>query len=282
MHSPDLEVYGQDHSPWVQAVLLGLYEKDVAHALRTVPPFSVFTKWGVMMPAASVNGEPWQLESADILQRVGFEPMSSEDTRAIYHAWQGVLHRPDSALRFFNGFSLAGDPGRTLARRLRNNFLRSFATLYFYLLIRFRVLTNKPPDPDNFGDQFLYWEEKLRQTEGPFLAGEFPNTPDMMLFGIIQCHCSIPVPPVEALQKDPRLTQVRAWISAMHVRFSEYQHLYSGVYFEPYTSPPVPANGLERAAFWVGSALMIVAFPITVPLIAFFVARVHQSPSNPI
>lgn len=233
-----------------------------------------------MMPAASVDGKPWQLESADILQCVDFEPISSEDLRAIYEAWQGVLHRPDSALRFFNGFSLAGDPNTSLLLRMRNNFLRSFATLYFYLLIRFRVLTTKPPDPDNFGDQFLYWEEKLEQSKGLFLGGKAPNTSDMMLFGIIQCHCSIPVPPVEALQRDPRLVRVRAWIAAMQERFSTYRHLYSGGFFEPYSPPPVPANLLERTAFWLGSAFMIVSFPITVPLIAFFVSRVQRPQSE--
>ena len=70
---PHVDVYGQDHSPWVQTVLLGLHERGVSQTLTTVPPFSVFRKWGVMMPAASVDGKPWQLESAEILQQVGYQ-----------------------------------------------------------------------------------------------------------------------------------------------------------------------------------------------------------------
>ena len=107
---PHLDVYGQDHSPWVQAVLLGLYEKRISHTLTTVPPGSVFRKWGIMMPAASIDGGTWQLESAEILQRVGYEPVSPEDMREVYSAWQGVLHRPDRAPRFWNAFSLCRDP----------------------------------------------------------------------------------------------------------------------------------------------------------------------------
>ena len=37
--------------------------------LTTVPPWSVFCKSGIMMPAASVDGGPWRLESAEISAR---------------------------------------------------------------------------------------------------------------------------------------------------------------------------------------------------------------------
>jgi len=159
-----IDVYGQDHSPWVQAVLLGLYERGTSHSLTTVPPLSVFRKWGVMMPAASVDGAPWQLESAEILQQVGYQPISSEDLLAIYDAWQGVTHRADHVLRFFHAFSLARDPHPSLLPRLRNHFLRSFAVLYFYLLIRGLVLSRTQQDPENFADQFLPWERRLEKT----------------------------------------------------------------------------------------------------------------------
>lgn len=273
---PNLELYGQDHSPWVQAVLLGVHDKSISHTLRTAPPLAVFAKWGVIMPAASVDGEPWQLESTDILQRIGYGTVSVEDLHAVNGAWRGVLHRPDSAFRFFHGFSLAGDSNTSSMLRLRNNFLRSFATLYFFLLIRFSVLIAKNPDPENFGDQFLFWEEKLTHGDGAFLGGASPDTIDFLLFGIIQCHCSIPVPPIQALQQDPRLIRVRGWIAAMQERFSDYEHLYSGVYFEPHSPPPVPASVFERTIFWLGSAVMILSFPVTVPLIAFLVLRVQK------
>jgi hypothetical protein len=103
-----------------------------------------------------------------------------------------------------------------------------------------------------------------------------PDTLDMMLFGIIQCHCSIPVPPIPALQNDPRLTRLRSWIRAMQERLAGYDHLYSGVYFEPYSPAPVRSTRLERAAFWLGSMSMLMAFPITIPLILFFTIRIRR------
>jgi glutathione S-transferase len=192
---PHLDVYGQDHSPWVQAVLLGLYEKRVSYTITTLPPLSLFRKSGIMMPAASIDGGRWQLQSHEILQQVGYDAVSPEDMGAIYAAWGGVAHRVDSAPRFWNEFSFICDPHPSLLPRLRNHFLRSFAVLYFYLLINFMVLTRRQGDPESFADQFRYWEQKLGESKGDYLGGEEPGILDVMLFGIIQCHCSIPVPP---------------------------------------------------------------------------------------
>ena len=62
-----VRVYGGDHSPWVQALLLGLHERGISHTLLTIPPLSVFLNSGVLMPAASLDGGPWRLGSGAIL-----------------------------------------------------------------------------------------------------------------------------------------------------------------------------------------------------------------------
>ena len=266
-------VYGVDHSPWVQAVLLGLHDAGIKHTLTTVPPREIFLKSGVRMPAASFDGGPWQLESADILERLGYGPVTAGEKKRLSLAWQGVMHRPDSAALFWGGFSLAGDRSPSRIRRLWHNFLRSFVALYMFLLIRTLVLLNRPPDPADFGDQFLPFEERLEKSDGPFLGGGQPDTLDFLLFGIIQCHCSIYVPPVTALQTDPRLARTRAWIAAMHERFRHFGHLYSGLHFAPHAPPPAVTSGADRIAFWLGAILMLVLFPITVPLVAFLAIR---------
>jgi glutathione S-transferase len=272
-----IEVYGVDHSPWVQAVLLGLHEAGLSHSLTSLPPLETFLRSGVTMPAASIDGRPWQLESADILRELGFEAVSDEQSRLIRRAWQGVMHRADSAALFWGGFSLRGDADPSALRRLARNFLRSFVTLYFFLLIRSVVRFARPRDPDDFGDQFLPFEDMLETSGAPYLCGAEPNTLDFLLFGIIQCHCSIYVPPVAALQADPRLSGLRAWIGRMQARFEGYEHLYSGVYFAPHSPPPPAARPVDRAAFWLGGVFMVCLFPITVPLIAFLALRNRRS-----
>ena len=275
MHHVD--VYGADHSPWVQAVLLGLHHAGIPHSLTSVPPLETFRTSGVMMPAASIDAGPWQLESADILRTIGFSSITDEQMKLVRGAWRGVLHRADSAALFWGGFSLLGDRNASVARGLINNFLRSFVTLYFYLLIRSAVRFARPEEPENFGDQFLPFEEMLAESGKPYLAGDEPDTLDFLLFGIIQCHCSIYVPPVAALQSDPRLEKVRRWIAAMQERFANYDHLYSGAYFAPHSRRPAWAPPLERTMFWLGGAFMIAAFPITVPLIALLAFRNRRS-----
>ena len=49
------------------AVLLALYDKELDYDLSVRPPYDVFKKWGVYMPAVSLNEEPWEIESTEIL-----------------------------------------------------------------------------------------------------------------------------------------------------------------------------------------------------------------------
>ncbi|MCR9278679.1 MAG: hypothetical protein NXH85_11960 [Pseudomonadaceae bacterium] len=40
----NVKVYGGDHSPWVNAVLLALYDKGIEHSSSQIPPITVFRK----------------------------------------------------------------------------------------------------------------------------------------------------------------------------------------------------------------------------------------------
>jgi hypothetical protein len=271
-----VEVYGQDHSPWVQAVLLGLHEKSIPHTVRTAPPLRLFLRSGVMMPAARIGRDSWRLNSDEILEELGFAAVSPEDMRALNGAWRGVGHRIDQPTRFWHRFSWVRDSSPTLLARLRNHFFRSFAVLYLFLLIRVFVPRGANADPEDFANPFRVWEEKLEQGGSAFLGGADPGSLDLLLFGIIQCHCSIPVPPIDALVRSPQLPRLRAWIGAMHERFVDYPHLYSGVYLAPHSAPPLPAPLSERGAFWLGAAAMLIAFPVTVPLVFFYALRIRR------
>jgi hypothetical protein len=269
----EIRLYGNNHSPWVQAVMMGLHQKQLDYSRTSAPPIHVFLAWGCMMPAASFNGASWELESNNILLRLGFSEVSDGDMRTVRHGWQGVLHRTDFWTRFWGEFSLASDPNPSLPRRLINNFLRSFTILYFFLLIRVTVFVRRPEEPESYGDQFIEWEERFAKMKGPFLGGDEPDSLDLLFFGIIQCHCSIPVPPILALQSDPRLTRTRHWISEMQKYFEDYPSLYSGVYFEPHSASPDCATPLDQLAFWSGSVFMVAFFWFTVPLVGVLAYR---------
>ena len=202
--------------------------------------------------------------------------VSMEDLAAIYRAWGGVEHRVDSGIRFWRQFSFIRDPHPSPLVRLHNHFLRSFATFYFFLILNVMKRISRQPDRESVSDQFVYWEEKLASSEGDYLGGRVPDIADMLLFGIIQCHCSILVPPIRVLQEDPELARMRAWLSTMQERFADYPHLYSGAYFEPRSAAPLRSTPLEQAAFWFGAAITWTAFPLTIPLVVFLVGRVQR------
>ena len=271
-----VELYGQDHSPWVQAVLLGLHEKKIAYTLTTAPPLPVIFKWGVLMPAARLDGAPWRIESSDLLQAMGFDATTPEEMAAIRKAWLGVAWRARHPRRFFAAASRINDPNPSPVRRVARQFVRAFVVVYFFLLLRFVRAAGLQPDPDDFADQFLYWERRLADAGSAFLGGSRPNACDLFLFGMVQCHCSMPSPPLPVLQNDPRLGLTRAWIGAMHRHFAGYPHCYSGSDFEPHLPAPQPAAPGERAAFWAGFGLTILLTPVTVPAMVLLALRVPR------
>ena len=96
---PDfVSLYGFDHSPWVQAVLVALHEAKIPYDLTTLPTPKLFFSSGIMMPAAKLNGSEWRLDSEKIIHELGYEAITDENLRLVYDAWVGVLHRPDSIL----------------------------------------------------------------------------------------------------------------------------------------------------------------------------------------
>ena len=272
----NVKVYGFNHSPWVQAVLLALHDKKIEHTLYRSPPLEIFKKWGVYMPAVSINDEAWETESSEIMVKIGLKPISSNDLKAIQDTWLGVQYRPNNPMRFFSAFSKAGDTSSSFMLRSANNFILSFIASYMFLLINFVKFKLKPKDPKSFGDQFIFWEEKLKTSKKKFIDGEEPGMRDMLLFGVIQCHSSIPVPPLFSLENDERLASIRNWIGIMQKRFEDYPHLYSGKFFEPNKSPPKSTDIFQQLIFFLGVFSILLAGPVTIPFMIFLMQRVPR------
>ena len=252
---------------------MGLTEKGIDWTLRSTPPIATFFKWGVLMPTMSIDGGPWRKQSSELLVAIGFEPLSEQDQSAIQAAWQGVIYRPQNLRRFLHSFAEAGDLSTSPLVRSLRNMARGFIALYMMTLITIVRLLGKVTDPDDWGSQFLYWEDKLAESEGPFIDGSLPGSRDLLLFGMVQCHSSIPVPPLEALRNDSRLDGLRQWIGVMQGRYEKVGHLYSGQFFEPYAPPPKVATGLQQMLFYLGFACVVVCLPITLPFVLIFIMR---------
>ena len=272
-----IKVYGFTHSPWVQAVLLALHDQRIEYDLLLRPPYEVFKKWGVYMPAISIDDGPWEIESTEILVKLGYKPILVEEINAANSAWQGVLHRTDNPFNFFLAFSRGGQISKSFVNNVVNNFLLSFVAFYMFILINIGKVRLKQKEPKNFGDQFLYWENLIDSSDGPFIDGNKPGSKDMVMFGMVQCHSSIPVPALDALINDQRLNNIRKWINNMQDYFREYPYLYSAKFFDSGVSEAGSTNLFQIMVFFFGVLIMFLAFPITIPLVLILMGRVEQS-----
>ena len=272
-----VKVYGFTHSPWVQAVLLALCDKELEYELYVRPPYEVFKKWGVYMPAVSLDDGPWEIESTEILTKLGYKPILDDELKAANNAWQGVLHRTDNPFRFFLHFARGGQISRSLVNNTISNFLLSFVAFYMFMLINIGKWRLKQKEPENFGDQFMYWENVLDSSEGPFMDGMKPGSKDLVMFGIIQCHASIPVPALNSLLNDQRLISLRKWVNTMQNYFKEYPHLYTAKFFKSDIPEANSANLFQIVSFFFGLIVIVLAFPITIPLVLILMSRVEKN-----
>ena len=271
-----VRVYGNDHSPWVQAVLLGLHDQGIDHTLVTVPPLSVFLRSGVLMPAARVDDGPWLLDSGRILAELGYAEVGEPERRALTRTFMtGALDRTARPWEFWHRFSWARDGHPRAIRRHWNHFWRAFSIFYFFTLITTARRTRSAPSRDEIGELFAGWRQRLR-ADAPFFGGDAPGTVDLQLFGLVQMYASIPGPCLSVLREDPKLDRMREWIGAMQSRFSSHGHAYAAPYFEPKLAEIRRTTGLERLFFWSGAALMWVAFPLSLPVVAFFARRIRS------
>jgi hypothetical protein len=271
------KVYGFTHSPWVQAVLMALYDKELEYDLHIRPPYDVFKKWGVYMPAVSLDDGPWEIESTQILAKLDYKPILTDELKAANNAWQGVLHRTDNPFEFFLHFARGGQISKSFVSNTVSNFLLSFVAFYMFMLINIGKWRLNQKEPENFGDQFMYWENILDSSEGPFMDGIKPGSKDLVMFGIIQCHASIPVPALNSLLNDQRLIKLRKWVNIMQNYFKEYPYLYTAKFFKSDIPEANSANLFQIVSFFFGLTVMVLAFPITIPLVLILMSRVEKN-----
>ena len=109
------------------------------------------------------------------------------------------------------------------------------------------------------------------------MDGMKPGSKDLVMFGIIQCHASIPVPALNSLLNDLRLPNLRKWVNTMQKQFRGYPHLYTAKFFKCDIPEADSTNLFQIISFFFGLILMVLAFPITVPLVLILMSRVEKN-----
>ncbi len=271
-----VQVCGNDHSPWVQAVLLGLREKGIRHTLVTVPPPSVIANSGVVMPVAQIDDGPWLLDSERILVALGFSKVEAAERRAMQSVFlSDAMRRTEGRWEFWRRFSFSRDGHPSAVRRMWNHFWRTFPVFYFFLLITFGSRGRSRPTEEQLVEEFRFFQDRLAG-DAAFLGGAAPDTVDLQLFGQIQMFASIPGPSLRVLREHPELARLRGWIGAMQERFRDHPRLYSAPWFEPRLPEIEPARALERCFYWAGAVAMWIALPISLLAVVYYATRVRK------
>ena len=109
------------------------------------------------------------------------------------------------------------------------------------------------------------------------MDGIKPGSKDLVMFGIIQCHASIPVPALNSLLNDQRLIKLRKWVNIMQNYFKEYPYLHTAKFFKSDIPEANSANLFQIISFFSGLMVMVLAFPITIPLVLILMSRVEKN-----
>ena len=272
-----ITVYGTDHSPWVQAALLGIHERGLPHEVLAVPPCDLALRTGVRMPVVRFDAETsWRYDSGDILAFLGFTPTSEAERRALTRLFfASARERVDSIGRFFERFSRVRVDARSAPGRLLLHFARAAIPFYFCTVILMARRRTTATDDAGFVERYRYFEDRLADGS-PYLAGEVPGVADLQLFGLVQMLVSIPGRALVVFERAPELKHLRAWAERMQARFADYPHLYTGALLEPHAAGPTESGALDRVSFWCGLATVVALFPISLATVLFYVARVRR------
>jgi glutathione S-transferase len=276
MRPAHVTVYGNDHSPWVQAVLLGLHEAGIPWTLVAAPPPGLLFDSGVLMPAVRFDDGPWRYDSGRVLAALGYGAVDEAPARALSNLFfRAALTRVEERWAFWHRFSFSrdGDPDRW--RRAWHNVGRALPVFYFFVLISLGRLRAPASDAEAFAAAFAKLQRELPEN-APFFGGSAPDTLDFQLFGLVQMLETMPRLPLDVLCHHPTLDPLRPWVGAMQARFADYDRLYTAQHFEPRSPARPVASAFERTLFWCGAAGCWLAAPVTVPLVLLYSRRVRR------
>ena len=251
---PHIHVYGTDHSPWVQAVMLTLELKGLEYSMTSSPGPRTMKAGGKSDQAESEftmpalwHGETCLYESLEIIrfldERYPDPPLFAgvEPAEASAH-WQQFRNMFDYPLmrtagfrnlRFWYEWSLMEDEHPSLFARVASTLGRPFVTLWMFTII---TMARRQIGADNIVAKMLplrtlpalkHFERLLDESGGPFLLGDQMSYLDIGLLGQFQCmlgNLSDEVLPI--IDECPALWE---WLHAQHTSpaWHAYRRLYS-------------------------------------------------------
>ena len=261
-----IRLFGTDHSPWTQAVVLSAVAHGIKVRLQPYPP-SVWSFWqrGLVMPACGwSNGESTSDSLAIMVRLLGTGKRApdvdlQQDQAALEKLFFCyVLDRagPGRWWAFVQLWSRKMDSPHTVL----SVTIRALLAWYFVMMLglgrlQMRLAGVSTRAPERLKRRLGAWESRLK--DAPFLGGEHPNPTDFGLLGQLECMASGPTDwTLEIVAEHPLLM---TWLERMHVLVEEHGTVHSRRFFDS-TFVPVRATDFESSWFSLCFVLWLLLF----------------------
>ena len=281
-----ITLYGMDHSPWTQMVLITLHVKGAPYRLVSVPPLRHVRRHGIVMPQADGLGDKHVVGSQEILSAIEAHypspelgpPTTPTDLVALERLFLSyVVTRAwtSNRWRFWVAWSRAADAHPRRVYRWLAAASRAFVCAYFFLLLSLaglsRIRMGKPAVEMRHLERHLdHWDSELERVNTHFLNGHGLGHRDIALLGHMQCLLTGLTDGAKPLiEQRPRLTE---WLNRVHDELPDYRRMYSRRLGDREHQTQT-ARPDEQIAFWVGFSLLVVFTPVTVLALVWLVAR---------
>jgi len=297
-----IHLYGFNHSPWCQAVLLTLHMKGLAYSMTSLlHPQTVLEshRQGVspiQMPAMWYNGKCYY-ESTNLIELLDlkhpqkcnlFENIGEKEValnvKNILKLFPYVLTRVAGLknLQFWYEWSIGQDRTSSQTSKFLSRFSRPFTTLYFWLILNaFRIFVLKCAWPEKkFRKGIACFSDMMEKNEGKYLLGSDIKYIDILLLGHFQCMFSgsngcgaLSKEVIPIIDEHPILWQ---WLKNMHQHQSlfDYPYMYSRCdqsllerTGEKKLGVVERENLLGQITFWIGAVFLVLVWRVTLVLI---------------
>ena len=212
---PEIHIYGANHSPWCQAVLITLHMKGLKYTISSFPePRTIKESYRtgqpspVRLPAMWYDGE-CVYDSMSIIEFLDakhpntprlFDSFKEEDVQKqledmpIPKLFAYALTRVAGIkkLTFWYEWSILGEKPRSFSDQSLSRFFRPLSVLYFWTLIHFvRITSFKNHWPENsFQKSLARIAENFKKNDGEYLLGDQITYLDVLVMGHFQCMFS--------------------------------------------------------------------------------------------
>ena len=284
-------LYGVEHSPWVQGVLIALAHHNIPTRLTSYPfNLSWFWRRGPVFPALQLMDGTTHLDSFNIYQHLeddgfplGVAAMTQHERRLMQVELEDLFSNyalgrcsPGKKWRFIQGWSTM----REVPHSTRGTFFRALLSCYFWVLIHLGIRAEKtqgrtPYNLDLIERQLRQWDARL--TEQRWLTGPDVGFLDFALWGHLQCMVSgltdelLPI-----LQRQPHLM---TWLTRMMDVLPNHDPMYTRRLFEPQVHVS-QATQWQRWLFWCAWFGWAMLWPFTLVVVALSLRNRFKNPAR--